>query len=171
MREGVLQEVERQLLSGDGVGENFTGLLQLTGVTDVPFTTDILTTVRTARTVLENKGETPTGWVLNPTDAATLELTREGGATGAFLMAGGAWDVIFGEGVTRTTSTAVPQGTALLADWRLVKLGVRETEHTLAATQAGDLFSKNQVMLRSEGRYAPKFYRPQAVAVVHLTAA
>ena len=170
MRAGVLRAVEEQLISGDGTGENFTGLLNTSGVTDVPFTSDALTTVRTARTVLAAKGETPTAWVLHPEDAAALELTRENGATGAFLMINGAYDVLFGEGVQRVTSTAIPKGKALLADWSQVRLYVRQAEHTLAATQSGDLFETNRVKLRSEGRYGIQTLRPQAVAVVHLAA-
>lgn len=170
MREGVLKEVERQFLAGDGVGENFTGILNTTGVVDVPFVTDVFTTARTAITELQSRGENPTAWVLNPVDAAKLDLTRENGTSGGWLMSSGAFDVVFGQGIRRVTSNAIPAGTALLADWSTLRLGVREAEHTLAATQAGDLFKKNQVMLRSEGRYAPKIYRPQAIAVVHLTA-
>lgn len=171
MRAGVLRAVESQLVSGDGIGENFTGILSTTGVTDVPFVTDALTTVRTARTTLAAKGEVPNAWVLHPEDAAALELTRTDGATGAFLMTGNAYDVLFGEGITRVTSTAIPKGTALLADWSKVRLYVRQAEHTLAATQAGDLFDNNQVKLRSEGRYGIQMMRPQSVAVVHLEAA
>lgn len=170
MREGVLQALEAQLVAGDGEEENFTGIMATTGVTDVPFTGDPLTTVRTARTVLESKAEHPNAWVLHPEDAASLELTRENGETGGFLMTNGAYEVLFGAGITRVTSTAIPKGTALLADWSQVRLYVREAEHTLAATQAGQLFEKNEVMLRSEGRYGLQMLRPQAVAVVHLAA-
>lgn len=168
MREGVLRALEAQLVAGDGTGENFTGLLNTTGVTDVPFAGDPLTTVRTARTVLEGKAEKANAWVLHPEDAAALELTRENGSSGAFLMINGAYDVLFGEGIHRVTSTAIPKGTALLADWSQVRLYVREGEHTLTATQAGDLFQTNRVMLRSEGRFGLQMLRPQAVAVVHL---
>lgn len=170
MREGVLKEVERQTIVGDGEGDNFTGILTTSGVRDVPFAADLLTTVRTARTVLQNAGESPTAWVLNPTDAAALELMREDGSTGGFLMAGGAYEVIFGANVNRVTSSLLPQGTAILGDWTKIKLRVREGEHTLAATQAGDLFAKNQVQLRTEGRYNIDLLRPAAFAVVHLTA-
>ena len=96
---------------------------------------------------------------------------REDGATGGFLMNSAAADTIFGPGVRRVPSLAVPVGTAILADWSQVRVRVREGAHTLAATQAGDLFSKNQVMLRAEGRYGIQLKRPQAFAVVHLAAA
>ncbi|PFG40608.1 HK97 family phage major capsid protein [Georgenia soli] len=171
MRTGVLRKLEQQVVDGDGTGEQFTGILNTSGVTDVAFATDQLTTIRRARTVLGGLGEAPTGWVLNPTDAEALDLLREDGATGGFLMNSSVYDGLFGQGVARITSTAVPQGTALLADWSQVRVGVRQSDHTLAATQAGDLFDKNQVKLRAEGRYGLKLFRPQAFAVVHLAAA
>ena len=171
MLTGVLHEVEHQLVAGDGLGENFTGILSTAGVTDVAFATDVLTTIRHARTVLEGKNENPTAWVFNPVDLEALDLMREDGATGGFLMDSAAADTIFGPGVKRVSSLAVPAGTALLADWSQVRVRVREGASTLAATQAGDLWSKNQVQLRSEGRYCNQMKRPQAVAVVHLVAA
>lgn len=171
MRAGVLRELENQLVNGDGEGENFPGIFATTGVTDVAFATDSLTTVRKARTALDVLGEIPTGWVVNPTDAETFDLMREDGATGGFLMDSQAADNIFGAGTRRVMSLAVPQGTALLGDWRTIEVKVREGAHTLAATQAGDLFDKNQVKLRAEGRFGVKIRRPQAIAVVHLEAA
>lgn len=170
MKAGVLREVESQLVSGDGLGENFTGLLTTTGTTAVPFATDVLTTVRTARTIMAGKGEVPNAWVLHPEDAAAIELMRENGTTGGFLMSADALETVFGPGIARVPSMAVPKGTAILADWSKVRLYVRQAEHTLAATQAGDLFDKNQVKLRSEGRYGIQMMRPQSVAVVDLTA-
>ncbi|MDD9205197.1 phage major capsid protein, partial [Georgenia sp. 10Sc9-8] len=171
MQGGVTRELERQIASGSGTDEEFTGLLNLTGTTDVAYSGDVLTTLRRARTVLEGKGEVPNAWLLNPSDAESIELTREDGATGGFLMGAGAYDVVFGQGTRRVVSTAVPQGTAILADWSQVRVGVREAEHTLAATQSGDLFETNRVKLRAEGRYGLKVFRPQAIAIVHLAAA
>lgn len=172
MRRGVISKLEQQVVSGTGTGEEFTGLLNTTGVTDVGYAGDPLTTLRRAVTTLQGKDEAPNAWVLNPTDAEELSLTREDGETGGFLFSDGfASAVVFG-GVQRlVVSSAVPSGTALLADWNQVRVGVRQDEHVLAATQAGELFQHNQVILRAEGRYGLKVLRPQAVAVVSLEAA
>ncbi len=171
LRNGVLSALENQVVAGDGTGENFTGLLTLTGVTNVAFTGDVLTTIRRAVTVLQGKNETPTAWVFNPNDAEAISLTREGGATGAFLFGSDyAEAAVFGGVGTAIVSSAVPEGKAFLADWRQLRIGVREVENTLAATQSGDLFETNRVKVRAEGRYGFKPLRPQAVAVVNLTA-
>lgn len=170
---GVLEKLEAEILAGDGTGEHFTGILGTSGITQVAFKTDALTTVRSALTAMLAKGESPTAWVLNPQDVEELELLRENGATGGFLMNSAAYDTIFGaqSDITRVLSNSVPKGTALLADWGQTRLRIRQGAHTLAATQAGDLFDKNQVKLRAEGRFAFDIYRPQAVAVVDLSAA
>lgn len=169
MRQGVIRAVERQVVSGNGTGENFTGILSTTGVIEVGYTADAPTTIRRARTVLQNLGEVPNAWVLNPDDAADIELSRENGATGAFLMNSGAMDVIFGQGIARVTSTAIAKGTALLADWSQLRLQVREQESTMGCTQSSEMFDHNLVKLRAEGRFGLKFLRPQSVAVVDLS--
>ncbi|MEE6295710.1 phage major capsid protein [Georgenia wangjunii] len=173
MLTGVLEVLEGQLVNGNGTGENFPGLLNVSGVTDVAFSGDELTTIRHARTVLEGKGERPTAWVFHPDDVERLDLMRET-ADGGFLLNSSAADVLFGAGVARLQSLAVPAGTAILADWSTTRLRIRRGAHTLAATQGStggvDLFATNQARLRSEGRFGIEWRRPQALAVVHLAA-
>lgn len=169
MLAGVLEALEDQLLNGDGTGENFPGLLSLSGVTNVAYATDELTTIRKARTALSNKGERPNAWVFNPADVERLDLMRET-TEGGFLLNSAAADVLFGEGVARLQSLAVPEGTALLGDWTTARLRVRQGAHTLAATQGDGLWETNSAKLRSEGRFGVEWRRPQAFAVVDLTA-
>lgn len=168
MRQGVLRELERQVVAGDGVGENFTGVLNTSGVTDVPFNTDRVTTVRKARTALDTLGEDPTGWALHPDDAEAFDLLRD--TTGGFLLDSTVADTIFGPGTRRVTSLAVPAGTALFGDWQQIQIKVRHGAHSVAATQAGTLFDRNAVKVRAEGRFGIKLRRPAALAVVHLEA-
>lgn len=154
-----------------GIGEEWEGILNITGVTNVAFATDTVTTLRKSRTALENKGERVTSVAMNPTDIEALDLLREDGSTGGFLLDSRAYERIFGPGVRGVPSVAVPQGQAIVGDWSLTRLLVRQGAHTLAATQAGDLFDKNQMKLRTEGRYGFQLLRPQGLAVVDLTAA
>ena len=79
---GVVTAVEAQVIDGDGLGENLTGVLATTGVTNVAFATDVPTTARKARTALEVKDEVPSAWVFNPADAEALDLLRENGVLG-----------------------------------------------------------------------------------------
>lgn len=175
---GVERALERQVVSGTGAGEQFTGLFSTTGVRQVAYTTGILETLRHASTVMGLAGEAPNAIVVNPADAEVIDLMREAGTTGGFLVNDAVASRIFGEGVARVQSNAVPQGQAVLGDWNLARLIVREDASTLAATQGSgtvngetvDLFDHNLAKLRAEGRYGFQVLRPGAFAVVDLTA-
>lgn len=162
---GVVTAVEAQVIDGDGLGENLTGVLATTGVTNVAFATDVPTTARKARTALEVKDEVPSAWVFNPADAEALDLLRENGATGDFL----ALERILGP-IPFVVSNAVPAGQALLGDWAQTRLYVREDSRLDVNAGGDELFKRNQVMMRAETRVGFAVLRPQALAVVDLTA-
>src|SRR5680860_1452140 len=67
-----------------------------------------VTTLRKARTGQEVKGERVTAVAMHPTDIEALDLLREDGATGGFLLDAGAYERIFGPGVRGVPSVAVP---------------------------------------------------------------
>ena len=175
---GVYDALEAQVIGGDGVGENFTGLLNTDGLTEVPFATDPVTTLRKAVTSLQTLGETPTGWAMHPADAEMIDLTRADTA-GLFLTEGYSTGVVPGQnpssnnvfGVTapRVISPSVPQGTAILGDWTKLRIYVR-LDATLAIDVSGELFTRNQFICRAEGRYGLGVLRPSAFAVADLTA-
>lgn len=183
MRTGILEALDEQIGIGDGTGENFTGLLATPGVRWVAFVTDTLTTLRRARTVLESAGERVTGVALHPNDIERLDLMREDGATGGFLVTdNGFYTRLFGHVGAGTAappvigSQHVPEGSAILRDWSTTLLQIKESDHTLAATQGLDeagqvMFSRNLMRLRAEGRYSFDALRPATLAVADLTAA
>lgn len=77
MAEGVLDALERQIISGDGEGENFDGITQIAGTRQVASETSLPRTLRKALTVMQNAGEQPNALVLAPDDAEALDLLRE----------------------------------------------------------------------------------------------
>ena len=171
----VIDAVEQQTISGDGQGENFTGILLTEGINSVAFDTDPSTTLRHALTVLQSLGEQPTGWVLNPEDAEALDLERWGTA-GGFLHSGyenaapaGTSDNILGAGVQRIISPNVPVGVAIVADWTQLALYYRESMR-IDVDGSGQLFEINAVRFRAESRCVSAVLRPQAFAVCDLTA-
>jgi len=172
----VLDSIETQTISGDGTGENFKGILTTPGINNVAFATDASTTLRKALTVLQNLGETPTGWALNPADAETLDLERWGGASGGFLHSGyenaaptGTSDNILGAGLTRIISPNVPAGVGIVADWNQLALYFRETMR-IDIDGSGPLFDINAVRFRAEARCVSAVLRAQSFAVCDLTA-
>lgn len=179
MAEGVLDAVEAQAIRGNGTGENMTGLLSTAGTTAVVFDTDIPTTLRSAVTALQLIGATPNGWVLHPNDAQAIDLLRFqwGGADAAdagFLLDGyqngntGSGNV-FGPTTPRVVSSSVPEGTAVLGDWNQLRLFVRE-DVRLDIDAGGELFTKNQAIVRAEARIGVGVLKPSSFAVVDLTA-
>ncbi|OBA65737.1 hypothetical protein A5633_03385 [Mycolicibacterium elephantis] len=179
MAEGVLDAVEAQVIAGDGEDENMTGLLSTTGTTPVAFDTDLPTTLRSAVTALQLIGAQPNGWVLNPADAQAIDLLRfQWGGTEAadagFLLDGyqngrsGSGNV-FGPTTPRVVSSSVPEGTAILGDWSQLRLYVRE-DVRLDVDAGGDLFTKNQAIVRAETRVGLGILKPLSFAIVDLTA-
>lgn len=167
---GILDALQTQVVSGDGTGENMTGILATSGVIAQAFVTDRLTSIRKGLTQLQATGVTPNALVLNPVDLEALDLLRADGATGAFLLgdpsaesATNIWSV------PRVPSNAVAAGTALLADWTQAEIVVRE-DATLSLDRSGDNFTKNLVTMRVEGRFGLAVKRPASFAVVDLAA-
>jgi HK97 family phage major capsid protein len=183
MAAGVLDAVEAEAIGaptgtgpGTGSGEHMTGLRKVSGTTAVPFTTDAATSMRHAITVLQNLGEKPTGWALNPVDAEAIDLTRWG-AAGGFLTDGyatdsdvqfGNSDNIFGSTTPRVVSPSVPQGTAILADWSKLKLFIHWNMSVMVNAFSDSLFQANAVQLRAEMLVGIGILRPQSFALVAL---
>jgi HK97 family phage major capsid protein len=178
----VMDAVENQVISGNGSGVNQLGILNTAGTTGIGFSTDVPTTLRSALTAMQNLGEHPTAWVLNPADAETIDLTRWSTA-GGFLSGGyqndpgaryGTSMNIFGPNdIARVVTPHVPQGTALLADFRELALFLRHSiriDVATTGTPAGgnDLFATNAFVLRCEIPVGVGILRPQAFAVIAL---
>lgn len=170
---GVLDALESQVVDGDGIGENLTGILATEGTTAVPWAGDVLSTLRSALTELQIVGVQPTAWALHPADAELVDLARwetDGGyLTGGYGGSGNALSGnIFGDAsIQRVVSPSVPQGTAILADWSKLGLWVREGVR-VDVDAGGELFTKNQAVLRAECRVGAGVILPPAFAVVEL---
>lgn len=179
LAEGVLDAVEDQSVSGDGSGENMTGILHTTGTTAVAYDTDLVTTLRSAVTALQTIGVVPNGWVMHPSDAQAVDLLRwsfdPAAATAAGWLADGYQNGtagsgnVFGPTAPRVVSPSVPQGTALLGDFAQLRLYVRESVRIDIDASGPELFDKNQVKLRGEGRFGLGVLRPASFAVIDLT--
>lgn len=169
MEEGLLRAVEQQVLSGDGTGEAMTGLLETSGLVTQAWSTDLLTTLRKAATALEVAGEVPSAWLIHPSDVEVLDLLQDDTARGYF----GGPSAQLGQSapvwsLPIVRSTAIAAGTAVLGDWSKIQLVVRE-DTKLDVDTAGDLFTKNQALLRVEGRFGNAVLRPGAFCTVATT--
>ena len=162
LRYGLFEELEDQIVNGDGSGENFTGILNTSGVQSQAWDTDILTTTRKAKTKVRLVGRSAANaYMLHPNDAETLDLLKDN--EGRFYFGGPADD-----GIQRlwrlpvVESEAVPEGTGIVADWRRAVLWDREQAAVSATDSHADFFIRNLVAILAELRAAFGITRPTA---------
>ena len=170
LRDDLAEEFEDQLLNGNGVGENFTGLLNTVGILAQVWNTDILTTTRQAITTLMVTGRAmPTAWVMHPSDWETIDLLT---ATNGLFYFGGPLRLgtrtLWGYPVVQ--NTRMTQGSALLGDWRKAVVWDRERANISVSDSHEDFFIRNMVAILAEMRAAFGVIRPSGFILVDLTA-
>jgi len=170
LRYGVEEELEDQILTGSGSGENFSGVLTVSGTTAQAFTTDIVTTTRKARTKVRVTGRAmPTAWVMHPNDWEQFDLLKDN--EGRFYWGGPRTE---GEprlwGLPVIESEGMTEGTAVVADWKLAVLWDRMETAISMSNSHSDFFVRNLVAILAEMRAAFGLLRPKAFVLADLTA-
>lgn len=182
LRYGLDEELEDNMVSGDGTGENFTGVLHTSGVqtlddTAVTAVDDAaagalagIVALRIAKRLVRVNGRaTATAYVLNPADNEKIDLARD--ANGNFYFGGpGGNGVSTAWGLPRVESEAVPEGTAIAADWRHAILWDREQAAISVSDSHADFFVRNLIAVLAELRAAFGIDRPAAFVLVDLDA-
>lgn len=153
LRQGLEQEVERQVLLGDSAaGEEVDGLVNTDGIQTQTFDTNILVTIRKALTKVRKYGR-PNAVLLSPGNAERIDLLRT--STGQYL-GGGA----FGPAnptVWRTPVVEVPgldDATVLVGDFSTAVLWDRDEAAITATDSHADFFVRNLVAILAEARAA-----------------
>lgn len=163
--------LETQVLSGDGTGENFSGLLATgSGINAQGFSNNIIDSIFKGRTKVRVTGHArPNAVVMHPNDYESVRLLREGtgGTAGAYLMGPPSETgptTIFGMPVVE--SEAMTENTALVGDFRL---GISLFDREMSAIRVGtinDQFVRNMQTILAEGRWALVIWRPTAFTQV-----
>lgn len=169
LRYGLNEKLEDQILAGDGVGDNFTGVLNTSGTTAQAYDTNLLTTTRRARTKVRVTGRAvPTAYVFHPNDWEDIDLTQDNEARYYF---GG--PSVLGNprlwGLPVVESEGMTEGTGVVADWRRAVLLDREQVQILASDSHMDFFVRNLIALLAELRAAMFLIRPAAFVEMDLT--
>lgn len=176
LRDGLEQELEDQMVNGNGVGENFTGLNNISGTQTQAWDTNIFVTTRRARTKIRTVGRTiPNAYLLNPVDWETIQLERDGSGgagTGQFLFGGpaAANEVQTLWGLPVIESEAVVQGTGYTGNFRKLVLYDREAATIQVSDSHSDFFIRNLVAILAELRAAFVCLQPSAFIEMDLTA-
>lgn len=165
MIDGVKMAEDEQILWGDGIGENLTGLMNTTGVQNYTgLSTDPRSAqVRRAATRSILAYFQPTGVVLHPLDWENIELERDanGAYTVAVSVAVGGEKRVWRLAVSDTP--AMQQGRALVGAFGTgAKLYDREEVNIQISTENRDLFERNAYTLRAEERLGIVVDRPES---------
>jgi len=170
---GLNLEFDSQMLYGDGLTENFTGLFTDAGVStvgeiaagtnadDLPGA--MIDHVRSAITQLQlNEYYNVNGLIMNPVDWQTIETAK--GSDGHYI-----WVTVPNGGESRLwrvpviVTNAVQAGDFLLGDWTMgATLYERESMAVRVADQHADLFIKNGIVILGEERAAFAIELPKA---------
>lgn len=176
---GLEEELEDQMVQGDGTGENFEGLANVSGVQSQPWDTtgtgedmQRLRTLRKAKTKVKMIGRSePNAYLINPSDVEAIDLSTNGNAD--FYFGGPA-----GSGMVRTLwqlpvveTEAVPPGIAYCGDFRKAVLWDREQATVQITDSHLDFFVRNLVAILAEMRAAFGVIQPSAFVEIDLTAA
>lgn len=159
---------DSQLLNGDGIAPNLTGILNTAGIqTQAKAADPTPDAVHKAITKVWTGSYLPAdAVVMNPADWEEIRLLRT--ADGIYIWgspseAGPAR--IWGLNVTLTTSLAA--GTGLVGAFRAGAQVFRRSDVAFAVSDShSDFFVKNQLMIRAEERLALTVFRPAAFCTV-----
>ena len=163
LRKDIAETEENQILTGNGSGENLTGILATSGIQTQAFDTDIFVSTRKALTKARVVGRVvPNAIALNPTDVEKVDLARESG-TGRFFS-GGPFSMgprtLWGTPILETEGVAA--GTALVGDFSKAVLWDREQTTVSITDSHDDFFIRNLVAILAEERIAFGVTRPTA---------
>ncbi|WP_025159302.1 phage major capsid protein [Leifsonia aquatica] len=179
---GIADAVDGFALNGGTAedGTPVTGLLN-SGLANVAFKTDALLSLRSALGVLDVAGVNANGIVLNPADWEAIETLKD--STGRYLL-----PLAPQQDVSRTLwgrpvvlLNGIPAGKGLVGDFRYVNLlskgsyeitwapyGSYPSDVTDPEAPRFELFERNQIRFRSEGRYGINIQSTAALRTVSL---
>ncbi|MFF0942697.1 phage major capsid protein [Kocuria sp. CPCC 205300] len=172
---------ETQLLNGDGVGQNLTGLLNTSGLQTeaaADSTDNFDALFRATTKVQRGSGIAADAIVINPADYETLRLTQDANRQ---YIAGGPFTGQYGVGGVpeqpplwgrRTVVTpAVAAGTAVVGAWKQGGTVYRKGGVRVESTNShADNFTTNKITIRAEERLTLAVTRPSAFVRVALSA-
>ena len=166
----VQEEIEDQIVNGNGSGENMTGIFNTGYVQGQVFDTDIITSIRKAIRKVSTTGNSRASAVLlHPEDNEKIDLLLD--ANDTYLFGGPAtvstptvW------GLPRVVSSAIPVGNCIVGDFRKAVLWERQALTVAMYPQHSDYAIKGLVAMVASARAAFGVLHPEAFCTVDLTA-
>jgi HK97 family phage major capsid protein len=166
----VEQQEEAQLLNGDGLGTNLTGLRNRVGLAaDVARGTDSNADAifKQIMAIMTSAFVMPDGIIIHPTNWQAIALSKD--TNGAYLGAGpfNAPQQYRLWGLPVVVTTAITANTALVGAFKMGAQVFRKGGIAVEASNShSDYFTKNLTAIRAEERVALAVYRPGAFGEV-----
>jgi HK97 family phage major capsid protein len=173
---GLDLEMEDQMVNGDGTGENFTGILNTTGILVQAMGADTrLDALKKAMTrvslsAADGGGGIPaTAHLMHPLDLDEILLAKD--TTGRYIIGDPAMRQGGGQvylwGIPVAQSTVIAQNNALVAGWLLACMLWDREEATITSSDShSDFFVRNLVAILAEMRMAFGVLRPAGICHV-----
>jgi HK97 family phage major capsid protein len=171
LRYGLREEEEDQILNGDGTGENFTGILNTSGILSVGSAgTDLDAVVDAIRTVRVTGRRRATAIVMHPNDFWSTGFALAKDSTGNYLLGNGIITTGANNaslwGLRLVVTEAMTENTALVGDFRQAVLWDREQASISVSDSHSDFFIRNMLAVLAEERFAFGVLDPQAFCTV-----
>ena len=168
LRYGLQEELEDLIINGGGT-TTFDGLLNVAATQDQAWDTNLITTIRKAKTKVRLNGKAiANGVLMHPNDWEALDLALTLAGTNSNRDAGAeSQPRIWGLSVVE--SEAIAEGTCIVGDFRRAVLWDRQMTTVQATSGYMDFFMKNMVAILAELRAAFGVIRPTAFVVTETT--
>jgi HK97 family phage major capsid protein len=174
---GLRLQEDAQILTGDGVGENLTGILATSGIQTYNWSAGVVgdnkaDAIRRAATLSFLAYYEPTGVVLHPNDWEDIELSKDD--NGQYLVAVSV--AMGGEPklwrIPVVDTPAMTEGQALVGAFGTgAQLYDREQASIRISEQHADFFVRNAIVVLAEQRLALAVKRPEAFVKVSFDSA
>lgn len=164
----VQQRLDAQIMAGDGLGQNLTGLTSVAGISTQPKAADSApdAVLKAIVKVRVTGRATPSDVLFHSTDWQNVRLLKD--STGNYIWGSPAQVgplQIWGLPVTQTETGAV--GTAVVADFpRYTALYIRRGLNTQVSNSHSTFFVEGKQAIRADMRCAFVVYRPSAICTV-----
>lgn len=162
---GLADVEDLQLLKGSGTGNDLEGLVTAATAYAAPIAITGATKVDTLRLAMlqsQLTNHVPSGFVLNPSDWASIELTKD--TTGRYIFSSGnalGTPTLWGLPVVQSVHMDIDE--FLTGPFRTgAQILDREDANVQVSTEDRDNFIKNMVTIRAEERLALAIYTPSA---------
>jgi HK97 family phage major capsid protein len=167
---GLNEELEDQILSGGGTGEDFTGILNTTGIQTVGSAgTDIDAVVDAIKAVRVVGRRRPNALIAHPNDWYSAGFLTAKDTAGNYLVGDPRASIeqlntLWGLRVV--VSEAIPENTLLVGDFSQAVLWDREGVSVMVSDQHSDFFTRNLLAILAEMRKAFGVLDPQSFCTV-----